>query len=249
MRRVLLLSTLVLAAVALACGGDDDSDSVTVSPEPDSGSPSPTPGLSVFPPLEGPDRGPAYTERTDFRTVPEWELPDPADLPPVPGDAEGAIYFPPQGPSCPAGWVPVTRPAEGFNICHPQDWQTIGNGYVSEGAEDRWYSHGMALLSGENRDTQVAHVSVYAIGRYSRPMVYTRDCPRPYAITLAGEDAVICPAFPADSPEQDFTSYHVRRGDLDYFIQVVRFDGSDDEAYDLAVQIAQTFQLIELSTP
>jgi hypothetical protein len=68
-------------------------------------------------------------------------------------------------------------------------------------------------------------------------------------MTFAGEPAVICPAFPEESPREDFVSYHVRKGDVDYFINIVPYEIGDEETRDLAVQIAQTFQIIESSTP
>lgn len=253
MRFAVIASTVLIVGTLISACGDDDGGSNNSSPTPsegpESGSPTATPSINLTPPLEGPDRGPAATERTDFRDDPEWQLPDPEGLSAVPDDEDGGIFFPPSSVECPAEWALVQRPLEGFSICHPQDWQTAGNGYVSEGAEDRWYSHGIVKFADENRDQQSAHVSVYAIPRFARPMTYTRDCPLLYSMEFAGQPSVICPAFPGEAPEEDFASYHVRRGDMDYFINVVPYEGGGEEAYNLAVQIAHSFQLLEQPAP
>ena len=246
------LTVAVIAVLCQSCGDDGSEDQSSETPSVSanaSESPTPTPSVNLVPPFEGPDRGPAATERTDFRDVPEWELPEPDALPTVPDDETDAIFFPPDTVECADDWVLIQRPSEGFTICHPPDWQTAGDGYVSAGVEDRWYSHGLFKFSDEARSQPEAHVSIYAIPRFARPMVYTRDCPRPYGLTFAGEAAVICPEFPEESPQEDFVSYHVRKGDYDYFINIVPYEMGDDEVFDLAVDIAHTFQLTEISTP
>jgi hypothetical protein len=64
---------------------------------------------------------------------------------------------------------------------------------------------------------------------------------------------VVCPDFPAESPEARIISYHAFRENLDYFVQVVpyfEYDADSDsytdelnqEAFDLALQIAHTFE-------
>ena len=252
MRRVaLVFSVFALGLFVLACGDDDDV-SETGSPTPSeagTGSATPTPAVILIPPIEGPRRGPPATERTDFREDPEWDLPAPDDLPPVPDDENETIFFPPLSAECPGDWLLIQRPSEGFRICHPSDWQDAGTGYVTDGAEDRWYGQGIVKFADENRDRELAHVSVYWIPRFTRPMTYTRDCPQPFGITFAGQPAVICPEFPDEAPREDFTSYHIRLADVDYFVQVVSFEGGDDASYDLAVQIAHTFQLLEQPAP
>jgi hypothetical protein len=243
-----LASAIVVSALAASCG-DDDSGDGDASPSPaESGSPTPPPPADLFPPIEGPDRGPAATERTDFRQVEEWQLPEPDELEPVPEDEDDAVFHPPEEPQCDTSWIDKQRPTEGFAICYPPDWQLAAEGFVSEGAEDRWYSVGIIMFADDAREDRDAHVSVYAIPRYARPMVYTRDCPKPYSLTFAGQPAVICPDFPGEGDEERIVSYHVRRGDMDYFIQAVPFEDGPDDAFDTAVQIAHTFRLIEITT-
>jgi hypothetical protein len=253
MRFAMIASTVLIVGILISACGDDDGGSNNSSPTPsggpESGSPTATPSGTFQAPFEGPPRGPVPTERTDFREEPEWQLPEPADLPAVPDDENAAIFFPPSEVACAEEWILLARPSEGFTICYPQDWQTAGEAYVNEGAADKWYSVAMVKFADDTRDNESAHVSVYAIPRYAKPMPYTRDCPRPYSIEFAGQPSVICPAFPGEAPEEDFTSYHVRRGDMDYFINVVPYQGGGDEAYNLAVQIAHTFQLLEQPTP
>ncbi len=255
-RPTIVLTALVLSCLVFiaSCGGgdggtgDDDAGTPSVSAGTGTSTPTGTPSDPLAPPLEGPERGPAATERTDFREVEEWDLPAPDSVNPVPDDEDGAIYHPPAEPNCPADWQTLARPSEGFSICYPSDWQTAGYGYVTAGQEERWLSVGIVKFLSEARDEQDAHVSVYVIPRHARPMTYTRDCPRPYRLTFAGEPAVICPEFPGQGSEKDFTSYHIRRGDLDYFVQIVPYEGGSDEALDTAIEIAHTFRLIDLQT-
>ena len=247
-----VLIAAVISAMTLlgACGGDDDGGGTpSSSASAGSSTPTGTPSDQIAPPLEGPDRGPAATERTDFRESEEWKLPSPDGVLPVPDDKKDAIYHPPSEPECAADWQSLVRPSEGFSICYPSDWQTAGYGYVTAGQEDRWFSVGLVKFTNDKRDEQDAHVSVYVIPRYARPMTYTRDCPLPYNLTFAGSPAVICPEFPGQGSEKYIVSYHIRRGDLDYFVQVVPYDGGSSDALDTAVEIAHTFKLIDVQTP
>jgi hypothetical protein len=166
----------------------------------------------------------------------------------VPDEETGAMYHPPAEVKCKDEWEQLVRPSEGFSICYPADWQTAGYGYVSAGAEDRWFSVGIVKFTDEKRETQEAHVSVYVLPRYAKPFIYTRDCPRPYSVTFGGQAAVMCPDFPGENSEKYIVSYHVRRGDLDYFVQVVPYDGGSDEALDTAIEIAHRVQFIDIQT-
>ncbi len=260
-----LLAIAVLAAglmLAAACGGDDNntatptgSGAVTHSPVL-ADIPPPDTGKPVTPPLEGPPRQPA-TAHANYRDLPEWALPAPQDLPQVLSDAQGAEYHPPAAPTCPDGWANLQRPIEGFGICYPSDWVIDGHGYVSASNEDRWYSVGFYL----RRDgVEVAHVSLYVLGPFSVPFTYIRDCKQDYQVTFAGQAAVLCPDYPGVPPEVRIISYQFRRGDLDYYVNVVpklRFDTKsgryvnewDKDAEATAIQVAQTFQLTPLYSP
>ncbi len=258
--------SLVLAGglLAVACGEDGDAGSVTtptlgVSPVGTSNSAdvSLPEGSSFSPPLEGPSRGLPATERTDYWALPEFALPAPGDLPELPGNSMGTELRPPAEPQCPEAWQEVPRPAEGLSICYPADWRIEGHGYVSAGVEDRWYSLGLYLFKD---GVELAHVSVYALNPYAQPFNYTRDCEQAYRVSFAGEPAVVCPDFPGQWPEVRIISYHVRKDDLDYFVNVVpRFqadsqsgDYSDtwsEEAEATAIQIAHSFRLIKRVSP
>jgi hypothetical protein len=259
-----LLAAAFTACFALlaACGGDDDDD-----PNPTGGTEttdatgaSPTPGNPVVPPLEGPGRGPAPSEFTDYREEPDWLLPQPDDLQPPPEDlAEEPAANPPAEPVCPEGWLTVDRPTEGFKICHPENWTVAGHGYVSGANEDRWYSVGIFDFIDESRTAQRAHVSIYALPRYTRPFRYTLDCVQPYTVTFSGEHAVVCLDFPGQPPaEHEIVSYHVFKNDLDYFVNVATYytvegdeitDEIDEEARATAIQIAHSFQFTQFIGP
>jgi hypothetical protein len=191
------------------------------------------------PPLEGPPRG-AAEDVEDFRDLPEWQLPVPEDLSPPPTDATGAEFNPPAEPAaCPDGWSVLARPDERFEVCHPPDWRIEGHGYVSSPGEDRWYSVGIVKWEGTE---QLAHVSVYMFPPGARPVRYTIECPQPYAVTFAGEPAVLCADFPGEGRELRAISYHVVRDEQDYFDNAVPYEGSSQEDLDLALQIAGTFR-------
>lgn len=254
----LAVSAAVLVALA-ACGDDDDlkpdgsAGARTASPTASSDvSPTVTPEQSIFvPPLEGPPRTGTVSERTDFRQDPEWALPKPEDQP-APDDSDDPILNPPAEPAeCPTDWQVLDRPVEGFKICYPPDWVTDGQGYVAAANEERWYSVGIYDFPEGDREHQRAHISVYVVPTYTRPLRYTLDCPELFSVTLAGQPAVVCPDFPAESPEARISSYHVFREDLDYFVQVVEYfefengeytDSVNEDARDLAIQTVQTFQ-------
>lgn len=257
----------------VACNGGGDgspSPGSAASPvpttEPDS-TPEATPGATgtavqsdghlFTPPLEGPARGAAAQEETNYWELSEFQLPEPQDLPEPPEDADAPEFSPPAEAECPADWEELSRPGEKFSICYPEDWRIDGHGYVTAGVEERWYSVGMFLLDG---DVQKAHVSVYVISPYARPFTYTRDCEQSYRLTLAGEPAALCPDFPGEGPEARIIAYHVRRGERDYYVNVVPYfefdeeegtylDTVSEEAEATAIEIAHTFRFIGLTTP
>jgi hypothetical protein len=248
---LLLVVALTIVSV-VACGGDDDDGSG--SPTPDDTGPTPviTPGDPVAPPLEGPGRGDPPTEMTDFRELPEWQLPRPDEVPPPPEEeADNRLLNPPAEASCPEEWEVLDRPTDGYKICYPGDWTLAGYGNVSQANEATWVSAGIFRFTDPSQENQLAHVSIYVIPQFARPFRYTIDCEQPYSITFAGQPAVVCPEFPGVSPEAPFTSYHVFRENLDYFVQVVPYyleedgevtDEIDEAAFQTAIDIAHTFQ-------
>lgn len=260
-----LAATIVFAVIA-ACGGDDDTSATPDGSESPAGSidPSatvtlaPTPGGDpLIPPLEGPEPGPPVTEEKDWREDPEWALPRPEDVEPA-DDPDNPLLNPPSDPTCPPDWVPLLRPAEGYQMCYPVDWVTGSHGYVSSANESRWYALGLYDFSNPEEQIQRAHVSVYMFPTFSRPVRYTLDCPNPLSVTLSGLAAVMCEDFPGISPESQIVSYHVFREDRDYFLNIVSYfeydeetgeytDEVDQQAFDLAVQVAQTFKFIEIT--
>jgi hypothetical protein len=254
---------LIALAVFAACGGGGDSATETPGNSASasagaSSSPLPTPESNpLIPPLEGPDPGPAVSERTDWREDPEWALPSPDDVSPA-DNPDDPVLNPPADPECPVDWAVIERPDEGFKICHPASWIVAGHGYVSPPNEDRWYSLGIFNFVDEEKQIQRAHVSVYVFPPFARPVRYTIDCPAPASLIFAGEAAVVCPSFPGVTPESEIISYQVRREDRDYFVNVTTYPGYDagTEEYSgevdpdvrgLAVQIAQTFQFIPIA--
>jgi len=223
-------------------------------------SPGPEPSAEarrIAPPLEGPSRGPGATERTNYRELPEFELPAPEDLPEPPDSATGPEFQPPAEPQCPEDWEELERRAEGFAVCYPASWSIEGHGYVSAGVEDRWYSLGLFLFQD---DAELAHVSIYVVNPYARPFTYTRDCDQAYRVTFAGEPAVLCADHPGEFPEAKIIAYHVRMGDLDYYINVVptfQYDAESrtyletwsEDAEATGIEIAHTLRLMEPVTP
>lgn len=258
----ILIAGLAALVLAAACGGDDDTDASPAPTEAGSLTASPTiPAVQnpITPPLEGPDRGPAATERTDFREDPAFRLPSPDDVPGPLEDDDDPLLFPPEEPICPEGWETVNRPSESFEICHPPEWSIEGQGYVSAGQEERWYSMGIVDFENEEALRQRAHVSVYVIPQFARPFPYTRDCPQPYSVEFTGRPAVACTDFPGTPPEAFIASYHVFANDIDYFVNVVpyfQYEGGDgeftDEIYEeslaTAREIAFSFRVLD-ATP
>jgi hypothetical protein len=246
-------SLVVLVIAFTACGGDDDDGSTNNgSPTATGSTPVITPGDPVAPPLEGPGRGEAPTELTDYRELPEWQLPSPDEVPPPPQEeADNRLFNAPAEPSCPDDWEVLARPTEGFKICHPGDWTIAGFGNVAQANEANWVSAGIFRFIDASQQGQLAHVSIYVIPQFARPFRYTIDCEQPYSVTFAGEPSVICPDFPGVSPEATIASYHVFRENLDYFVQIVPYfleedgevtDEIDEAAYETAIDIAHTFQ-------
>ena len=262
---VLVLLAVAGGLLAAACGGGGGQETTPVpgttdtpaTATPDSGlSPSPA-ARRISPPLEGASRGVAAAERTNYRDLKEFQLPVPEELPPPPEGVAGPEFQPPAEPQCPEDWQELVRPAEGFRVCYPEGWGIDGHGYVSSAAEDRWYSLGLFLF----QDTaDAAHVSIYAVNPYAKPITYTRDCDQAYRVTFAGEPAALCPDHPSEFPEAKIIAYHVRRGDLDYYINVVpmfQYDATSQTYLDTwsqdaeatGIRIAHTLQFTELATP
>lgn len=245
MRGILFAVFLLLAAVAAACGGDDDGGDATLTPAPSR--------PEFGPPLEGGRQDLGPSERTNFREHPDYQMPDPAVLPPPPDGAQGPEFSPPETADCPVDWLAYPREAEGFAFCYPPDWEINGDGYVTLPFQDRWFSAGAYRFVG---GTAVAHVSFYAYNNYSLPYDYTRACGQPYSVTFAGQPAVLCPDYPGVFPEERIISYHVRTEQFDYLVNAVPYyaydpeTGSygataDAELEQTAIEIAQTFQLTE----
>ena len=254
-------AAVLLVAVGAACGGSGGKDSVaTPSPTgatPDEGDdvvPQVSPS-ALFPPLEGPERTFRPRERTNYREHPDFQFPDPNDLP-APSDAQqGREFRPPESPNCPEGWEVYARPDDGFRICHPSDWRVDSEGYVNVGVDDKWFSVGLFRYAADGR--QSAHVSVYVSTPFSQPATYLIACDQAYQVVIDGMPASLCPDFPGESPEAKVIAYHIRRGIRDYFINVVpyfEFDSAaegylttwrqDDE--ETAIQIAHSFEFLEL---
>ena len=212
----------------------------------------PTPGPETLTlPLEGPRRL-LTGERINYREDPAVRLPEPEELPEAPDDLPGADLEETPIAACPTDWQLLNRFGEKFQICYPQSWVIGGGGYVTAGRDDRW--HGVGLFLFDSSARQRAHVSIYTMGHYSKPVPYTSDCPQAYGVTLAGRPAVICPDFTCIHPEGKIIAYHVRTDEFDYFVNVVLYLEYDTETrvygegwpQDLeqeAIQVARTFTL------
>ena len=254
-----------LLAAACAGGGQEttlesgatDTPAASATATSDSGLATSPADRRSGPPLEGASRGAAASERTNYRELDEFRLPEPEELPPPPEGATGPEFQPPVEPQCPEGWQELSRPAEGFRVCHPEGWSIDGHGYVSAGAEDRWYSLGLFLLQDA---AEVAHVSIYVVNPYAKPITYTRDCDQAYRVTFAGDPAALCPNQTGEFPEAKIIAYHVRRGDLDYYINIVPqfqydatsqtyLDNWSQDAEATGIRIAHTLQFMEIATP
>lgn len=240
------------ALFAVACGGGGSSTTGTPT-----ATTTAVPRDPLVPPLEGPDRVPYLGSPMDFRQDPAYQLPSPNDVP-SPTDSEDPVLNPPAQPDCPDGWKVLQRPTEGFQFCYPADWDFASDGYKNAPNETRWYSLGVFKFPGAREDDhQFAHVSVYVIPQGARPFTYTKDCPTPYSVVLDGQPAVVCPDFPAASPEARIISYHVFRSDLDYFINIALYfkyddskgaytDQTDSEALAAATKIIGSFTFTEV---
>lgn len=258
MVRGLPLTIAVAAAVSLvgvACDGGGGS-STGGTPEA-TASDSPTPAVEaspIFAPMEGPERTFRPEERTNYRELLEFHLPDPASLPLPSADEDGPEFHPPETPTCPGGGQMLFRPAEGFQVCYPGDWRIGGHAYVTAGVDDRWYAVSLSRFGEDGRER--AHVSIYVTNPYSQPFLYVADCQQAYQVKLDGRPASLCPDHPGEFPEAKIIAYHVRQGERDYFINVVpvfeydsdagRYRDSwskEDEA--MGIQIAQGFQFTE----
>jgi hypothetical protein len=248
----------LLAMLALtACGDDTPVDSPTSSFVTPAGSPAASPNPLV-PPLEGPRRTSYIGERQDFRLNPDYELPTPNEVP-TPEDASDPVLNPPSVPDCPGDWKKLVRGPEGFQLCYPEDWLVLTDAYKNSPNEERWYTGGVFKFPGDPPEHQLAHVSVYAIPQYTRPFPYTKDCPTPYRVRLNNQPAVVCPSFPATSPEARLVSYHVFRENFDYFFNIAlyyKWDESagaytgltDSAAFDTALRIVHSVEFLSVST-
>lgn len=257
-RARLVVLVLVGALLAVACGGESSSNpNATGTPRRQLAPPPPLVGTPLTTPFEEGERAAGATERTNYREAPEYRLPEPGDLQEPPDSATGQEFQAPEQTPCPQDWQVLWRFTEGFRICYPEDWSKQDDGYVTGGVDDRWYSVGFALFED---GVLSGHVSVYVMNGYVRPFTYTRDCEQAYRVEFAGETAVLCPDFPGQYPEARIIAYHVRKGDLDYYVNVVpRFqydmdtksylDTTSEEAETVGIQIAQTFQFVKLITP
>lgn len=252
------LVSIVAGLLALACadGGSDDAGPAA-SDAPSRGSvleltPRPRDEES-YPPFEGPQRAPAVYERTNFREIPEYQLPAPGNVPESPIDAEGLEFQPPADPTCPEEWVQLVRPVEKFAVCFPPDWQVQGHGEVIAGIEDRWYSLGLFKFEG---DRPLAHVSIYRMNPYAQPFTYTRNCEQAYRVSYSGKPAVLCPGLPGSFTEAKIIAYHVRVGEFDYFVNaVIHYEFDEEkgkyvadwpkELEEEAIRVAHTFRLLE----
>jgi hypothetical protein len=248
-KRLLFPLALFAAGLSVACGGSGGDSSATPTVTQSAGA---TARL-IAPPFEGPARA-RVLQREDFRQDADWQMPSPDNLP-KPDDTTDPILNPP-APSCPTDWQAIYRTPEGFSVCHPDAWAVDGEGYVSAANQDRWFSVGLFDFTDDSKQHRLAHVSVYAIPPFVEPFRYTIDCPEPKSVTFGGHAAVVCPSFPAVSPEARIISYHVAEGNMDYFVNIVtyfKYDAStgkytndtDDDALNMAVQIADTFQLTQ----
>jgi hypothetical protein len=258
MKRAFVLCALLAGTIlTVSCGGQSgapDEQRVTPSATLTPTAEPTTVSRERTPPLEGPiQRLP--TLRTNYREDPDFQFPNPADLPIAGPDIEGAQVDHSSPSGCPVGWERLVRPREGFEICYPGDWIIDGHGYVTAGADDRWYSLGIFRLVGDD-SVESAHVSVYVMGPYSRPFTYVLSCEKAYQVTLAGELASFCPDHPGEFPEVKIMAYHLRQGDRDYFIQVVpHFTWSEQtkeyldvwskEDEETAIRIVHTLQLVD----
>jgi hypothetical protein len=244
----LILATFAAVVALSACS--DGAPEVRPGPAPR------TTETPVFPPLEGPERTFQAQGRTNYREHPDFQLPDPEDLPEPSGDQDGLEFHPPEKPECPDDWEVLSRPPEGFEICHPEEWAIDGHGLVTLGVDDRWYSVGFYLF-GEDDRRERAHVSVYVTQPYSEPALFVKDCEQAYHVTLDGLPASLCPDFLGEFPEAKIIAYHVRRDDHDYFIQVVPLLEYDEEEggyldtwpkdiEETGIRIAQSVHFIEI---
>ncbi len=256
LRAPTLLIALSLALVLAGCGDDDDSVSGSQSPTSIvAGSPTASPDPLV-PPLEGPPREPYIGDPQDFRTNPDYVLPEPGGVP-TPADSSDPILSPPAEPDCPEDWEELYRGPEGFKLCYPPDWTVLTDAYKNAPNEHRWYAGGVYKFPGDPPEHQLAHVSVYAIPQFTRPFPYTRDCPTPYSVQLGGEPSVVCPSFPASHPEARIVSYHVFREGFDYFFNIALYyrwddgdekykDQTDEEAFADALRIIHSVEFFDV---
>ena len=246
----------VLLVVGIACGGGGQGSQATptVVPTPEFiAAPSPE-TERLDPPFEGPPRD-YPKERTNYREEAAYQLPDPAFLP-EPEDSERPEFQFPDPPECPEGWERMTRGLERFRICHPPDWTIEGHGYVTRGWDDRWYAVSFFRMDPEG--VPLFHVSVYVTGPFSPPTTYVAQCDEAYRVTLSGAAASVCPDYPGELPEAKIIAYHLRDGDLDYFLNVVpRFPYDDERGgylthwskkdEETAFAILRSFELIEVN--
>lgn len=260
LRIAALFAVLSLASLLIACGDDDGGkQDGTATPTPTvPGSPTASPD-PLIPPLEGPQRETYLGERRDFRQDPAYQLPQPNGVPTPSGPADPVFNLPAEA-VCPDGWQKLFRGPERFQLCYPPDWYVLTDAYKNSPNEERWYTGGIFKFPGEPPEHQLAHVSMYAIPQFTRPLPYTRDCPTPYSVQLNSQPAVVCPSFPANHPEARIISYHVYLNNFDYFFNIAlyyRWDESrarytdqiDEDALATALQIIGSIEFLPETTP
>lgn len=208
-----------------------------------------------MPPLEGPERRAYIGKAEDFRQDPEYQLPTPDKVPAATGD--DPVFDMPSEPDCPDGWKLYQRIPEGFEMCYPPDWTLGTDAYKNAPNEARWYAGGIFDFSDAEHAHQLAHVSVYVIPQFTRPFPYTKDCPTPFSMKLNDQPAVVCPSFPAVSPEARIISYHVYRENRDYFFNIATYykwdegkdkltSDTDEGALDTAIKIIRSTKFLPI---
>lgn len=246
-----------MVAIIVACDGDGSLQQGSPTPS-DTLTPTATARPQLVPPFEGGGPQPYVDrQRQNYRENPDYDQPDPDSLPEPGAEQDGPEFKPPKEPTCPDGWEMLDRPWEFFKICFPPDWQIDGEGYVTAGMDDRWYSVGIFKFLPDW--SQSAHVSVYFLRPFSRPpQLFIKECDQAYKVTLDGNPAAVCPNAPGQFPEAKIVHYWVPVGDRWTLINVVPYFEKDpdtgaytdrwsEEDYELAIEIAHTIDFYERS--
>ena len=260
---VLVAPMLTVALTAAACNGGGSpaarigpdgsataeatgvtlSDILTATPDLETGPIIPSFGMP--PSTEEP-------KRQNYRENPDYQLPDPADLPAPSSDLVEPEFHPPAAPGCPEGWEVFDRPSEGWRICHPDDWVVVGHGYVTVGVDDRF--HNVSFFHFANTGFETAIVNIRTMPEFSRPLTILKECEQAYQVRFSGQLAGLCPDHPGDQSDVRVIQYHIPDGDREVLVSAVpRYDrnpvngvyldtwSEEDEAR--AIEIAHTFDL------